>query len=59
MKRINLSQTDGRDVNYPTCKPNPTHVESSGRGKPHPTFFEPTQRFDAKIFVTKIATQDD
>ena len=22
-------------------------------------FFEPTQRFDAKIFVTKIATQDD
>ena len=53
VKRINLSWTNGRDVHYAMDEPNPTHVESSGRGKVRPDFFKPAQRFGTKIVPTR------
>ena len=38
MKEINLPWIDSRNVHCPTDEPNPTHLESSGRGKPHLIF---------------------
>ena len=41
MKRINFPWTDGRDVDYQTYEPNPTHIESSGQGKTRPVTSNP------------------
>ena len=41
VKRINLSLANNRNIHYPTDEPNPTHVESLGRGNALLDFFKP------------------
>ena len=47
MEWVNLLWIDHRVVHCPTDEPDPTHLESSDRWKPHTNFFKPIPRFEA------------